>query len=210
MAKKIYLVRHGQSIANQEGTVGDKDTPLSDIGLDQARQLTQRFSAINIDCLQASDFKRAKQTIDPIAATKNLPVTTNALFGEFFEPSPFGQLKDTDKEVVSYRFNRDQKIVSDPNWQYVDGETIGAFLKRIEAAKTYLEKLDAENVLVVSHGYFIYGFLSALLHNSFQPSEAWLYTLKMLQHHNTGVSLLQYKNEHWKIIMLNDHAHFAE
>ncbi len=210
MEKRIYFIRHGQSIANRDDVLGGKDTVLSEQGLQQAEHVAERCQNIDIDMLFVSDFVRAQQTALPIAKAKNIPTTVSELFGEFLEASEFIGLSETDPGVVAYRTERDAHAVTDPNWKYGDGETVAEFLQRLESAKSYLEQLDASSVLVVSHAFFIQGFISAVLLDSFSSSNEWLSAVKTFQHSNTGVSMLRYSKERWRVVMFNDHAHFAE
>ena len=210
MEKRVYFVRHGQSVANRDGVLGGKDTLLSDEGQEQAARVAERCVNIDFDTLIASDFVRAQQTAAPIAATKNLPIITNPLFGEFFEASEFNGLTENDPAVVAYRKERNDNVVSNPAWSYADGETVAAFLKRLEAAKRCLVEIESSSVLVVSHAFFIQGFLSSILLNSYVPSREWLHAIQTFQHSNTGVSMLRYSEGKWSVVMFNDHAHFAE
>ena len=210
MEKRVYFVRHGQSVANRDGVLGGKDTLLSDEGQEQAARVAERCINIDFDMLIASDFVRAQQTAAPIAATKNLPIITNPLFGEFFEASEFNGLTENDPAVVAYRKERHDNVVSNPAWSYADGETVAAFMLRLEAAKRCLEEIESSSVLVVSHAFFIQGFLSSILLNSYVPSHEWLNAIHTFQHSNTGVSMLRYSEGVWRVVMFNDHAHFAE
>ncbi len=210
MEKRVYFVRHGQSVANRDGVLGGKDTVLSETGEEQAERVAERCEYIDFDTLIASDFVRAQQTAAPIAATKNLPIITNPLFGEFFEASEFNGLTEHDPAVVAYRKERNDNVVTNPAWSYGDGETVRAFMERLEAAKRCLEEIESPSVLVVSHAFFIQGFLSSILLNSFVPSYEWLHAIQTFEHSNTGVSMLRYSKGKWSVVMFNDHAHFAE
>lgn len=210
MSKNIYLVRHGQSVANRDNVLGGKETILSELGEQQAEQVALRCQNLDLDLLIASDFTRAKQTASAIAKLKQLPVTTNALFGEFHECSEFIGCSEDDDRVVQYRSLRDMNAVSNPAWLYGDGETVADFLERIKSALKYLEEVEASQVLVVSHAFFIQGLLSCVLMNSFTSSREWLSAIKTFKHSNTGVSMLQYNEGKWRVVMFNDHAHFAE
>ncbi len=210
MEKRVYFVRHGQSVANRDGVLGGKDTLLSETGQEQAARVAERCEYIDFDTLIASDFVRAQETAAPIAAAKNLPIITNPLFGEFFEASEFNGLTENDPAVVAYRTERNDNVVSNPTWSYADGETVLAFMLRLEAAKRCLEEIESSSVLVVSHAFFIQGFLSSILLNSYVPSREWLHAIQTFQHSNTGVSMLRYSEGKWSVVMFNDHAHFAE
>ena len=47
---KIYLARHGQDQDNANGILnGQRDEPLTDIGINQAKQLAQKISDANYE-----------------------------------------------------------------------------------------------------------------------------------------------------------------
>lgn len=208
--KTIYLVRHGQSVANSNDVLVGKDGPLSELGLKQALTMSERFEHIQIDKLFASDFLRAQQTAAPISSLKKIPVTVDPVFGEFLEPSVFNGQADDAIEVMAYRNERNLKITSDPNWVYEDGETIADFMERINQARILLENSDEKTIAVVAHAYFIVSFISAILLDAKTPSHEWFTVLMKLKLNNTGISVLQFANDKWGVSTFNDIAHFAE
>lgn len=85
--KKIYFIRHGESEGNAKKIHQSKETPLSDIGQDQAKILALRFKNIQTDLIIASPYLRAQQTAQAIATKNNLQIETNELFSERRGPS---------------------------------------------------------------------------------------------------------------------------
>lgn len=60
---KIYVVRHGQTEWNLDNRVcGITDIDLTNIGMEQARKLSDSLSARKIDIIISSPLKRAQQT----------------------------------------------------------------------------------------------------------------------------------------------------
>jgi probable phosphoglycerate mutase len=208
--KTIYLVRHGQSVANSKDILGGKDVPLSELGEKQALIMSERFSHINIDKLIASDFLRAQQTALPISQLKNIPVTIEPVCGEFLEPSEFFGCAEDAPEVLAYRTERNSKVCSDPDWTHGDGESMTNFMHRIHQARVLLENCTEETITVVAHAYFITSFISVILLDAQVPSKDWFTVLTKLKLTNTGISVLKYKNGQWHVSTFNDRAHFAE
>ena len=77
----LYIVRHGESLGNTGEDTGI-DPVLSAKGETQASLLAERMAKIHIDCIIASPLKRAKQTADKTAASKNMPVETEPMIIE--------------------------------------------------------------------------------------------------------------------------------
>jgi broad specificity phosphatase PhoE len=75
----IYLIRHGQTEFNREDRVqGRVDSPLTELGVEQARAMGARLRAIVDETpgdwtLQASPLGRARQTAAIIAEVAGLP-----------------------------------------------------------------------------------------------------------------------------------------
>jgi broad specificity phosphatase PhoE len=59
----LYIVRHGESVANREHVVGGHfDSPLSPTGEDQARETRELLGDVYFDDVYSSDLCRASQT----------------------------------------------------------------------------------------------------------------------------------------------------
>ncbi len=74
----FLVVRHGFSKSNEQGFfTGQRDVPLSDLGLEQAEQ-TAKYIAENykVDFLYSSPLQRAYQTALPLSKYCNLPIET--------------------------------------------------------------------------------------------------------------------------------------
>lgn len=65
----VYLVRHGESVANTQGIYQGQtyDTPLSELGQKQADALGKRLRGVAIDRLVTSPLTRTRQTAEAIA-----------------------------------------------------------------------------------------------------------------------------------------------
>lgn len=60
---RLYIIRHGQTDSNAARVVqGHNQTPLNDLGLEQALKVAQRLALEDIDCIYSSDLKRARET----------------------------------------------------------------------------------------------------------------------------------------------------
>jgi broad specificity phosphatase PhoE len=83
---KLLLVRHGQSIANLEGRLqGQFDSPLTDLGREQARALGRRLQREEwaISAIYASDLSRAAETAEVLAAILDAPSVLDERLREY-------------------------------------------------------------------------------------------------------------------------------
>ena len=69
---KILLVRHGQSLSNDSGTItGQIDSPLSNLGLKQAELVSNYiFKNYSVNAIYSSDLTRAVDTLKPLSSSQ--------------------------------------------------------------------------------------------------------------------------------------------
>lgn len=73
----LYVVRHGETICNREHKVqGISDIPLTDKGREDARELQELVSSLNIDVVISSPLVRARETAKILVDSK-LPINTD-------------------------------------------------------------------------------------------------------------------------------------
>lgn len=73
----LYVVRHGETIWNREHKVqGISDIPLTDKGREEAKELQELVSSLNIDVVISSPLVRARETAKILVDSK-LPINTD-------------------------------------------------------------------------------------------------------------------------------------
>lgn len=207
--KRIYLIRHGQSVANAHNVVPDRETPLSELGRHQAHQLADRLQNVSLDAIIASDFPRAQETATPTSEALGLPIEVQPCFHEMLDPSEFFGVSEDDERIAQCRIERNAKLGADPDWKYGDGESISELFVRMNQAAHLLQTHAADNIAVFGHGFYTMAFVSKLVLNIDEPTPEWFQLLRSIKISNVGVTLLEW-NEAWRLVILNDHAHFAE
>lgn len=71
----IYLTRHGETIWNTQSRMqGQQDSPLTEIGLEQAAELAHRLQDVPLDRIWSSPALRAVRTADIILSAQPRPV----------------------------------------------------------------------------------------------------------------------------------------
>ena len=74
---KLYLIRHGQTLWNQEGKIqGKTDIPLNDEGRKQAGLLAEAMENRPVGAVYSSPLKRAFETASCVAEQKGLSVVS--------------------------------------------------------------------------------------------------------------------------------------
>lgn len=138
--EKLYFMRHGQSQFNVERRFsGTVNTPLTSEGEAQARIAAEKAKQLNIDLIVSSPLSRAHETAKIIAKVIGYPedrIKLNPLLAERNYGAMEGELwfPDIDMDGIA------------------DIETTDSLLARADEALDSLRQIEANNVLVVSHG----------------------------------------------------------
>lgn len=139
---KLYVVRHGQTLANIEKTVsGDKESPLTIEGIKQAVALGEVFKDIKFDVVFSSPLLRAIDTARLITKkTVRIDERINERDYGLNEGKP---IKNTNPdELWDYKLNTDK----------YENETVKDLLKRTKDFINFLkENYKDKTVLVVTH-----------------------------------------------------------
>ncbi len=186
----IYLVRHGETEWNKQGLLmGHKNSPLTEKGEMQAKELGKKLSTISFDAVYSSDSPRAIETAEIILDKQDHSIkTTSHLrernFGRFEGKTraemdthtvAFDDLEDSDKFVYKV---------------YPDIESDDELLKRFFIFLEVFKDTNHENVLVVCHGGVIKSILLHLNHLQYDNHKA--YSIHSIS--NSAVVKLHYAN----------------
>ena len=164
---KLYILRHAQSVANEEG-IADSilDTELSGKGKKDAQELTSPLAQNSYDIFIVSPLKRTIETVQPFLDTLKNPVVTVEPFtierdiGEFAgtQIGTFTQYcKDNGMDKVSCKSK--------------EGESIIDVYKRAEKFFDLLvSKYNNKSILVTGHKIFLHSLELAI---SNKPAETY-------------------------------------
>lgn len=207
--KRVYLVRHGQTVGNLERFYQRPETPLSELGVQQAGILADRLSHLQIDAVITSNMLRAQQTAEVVSQKINLEVDVVDFFHERLQPySIRGVLKDSEDGVAyadAYYSNYCKDEV------YEEGfENYKLVTERAVKCKEFLEQYDAQNIVVVTHSAFLHSLAALLLLQGDVGKEMNLLVSDSLQK-MTNAAITEFTfDDKWQLAMWNDNAHFAE
>jgi broad specificity phosphatase PhoE len=153
----IYLVRHGESVANRDSIVsGHLDTELTDEGKAQALKTGRELSHIRFDAAYSSDLKRATHTAELIWGK---PVPEHQQVFELRERS-FGALEGKPEAHIQ-KLHQDQKhlyesLSEEEQWSYShapDIESDHVLSTRFLAALEQVAKQNTgKTILLAAHG----------------------------------------------------------
>lgn len=126
---KLFLIRHGQSAGNAEGRFGGHGpTPLSNLGIKQAKITASALAKEHITAIYSSDLERALQTAQPLADLLSLKVNAT----EAFRERHVGVLEGLTFDESKANYPKDYYALVNRNVQHVisEGESYRHLLKR--------------------------------------------------------------------------------
>ncbi len=147
---KLYLVRHGESIANVDRRYcGQMDVDLTDNGLDHAMKMARKFEKISIEKIYSSPLIRAHKTANEIAKLKNISIINDDRLLE----RNFGDFEGLNWEDIEEKFPEEAKKCLEENifYNYRNGESFEDILNRVES---FMPNLP-DNTVIVAHGMLI-------------------------------------------------------
>lgn len=201
---EIYFVRHGQTIWNVEKRFqGLSDSPLTELGITQAKLLGEKLKDIKFDKFYSTSLKRAYDTANYIKGNREQKVE---IFDDFVEIS-MGDMEGIKQEdfkklypeqVKNFFFNQleyDPSSFGGESFLEVRERVIRGLNKFIELNKNY------ERVLVVSHG----ATLKTLLHYISGKDISTLSDEVIPK--NTSYTIVKYENGKFEIIDFSNISH---
>ncbi|WDD89908.1 histidine phosphatase family protein [Fusobacterium nucleatum] len=204
---EIYFVRHGQTIWNVEKRFqGLSDSPLTELGITQAKLLGEKLKDIKFDKFYSTSLKRAYDTANYIKGNRKQKVE---IFDDFVEIS-MGDMEGIKQEdfkklypeqVKNFFFNQfeyDPSSFGGESFLEVRERVIRGLNKFIELNKNY------ERVLVVSHG----ATLKTLLHYISGKDISTLSDEAIPK--NTSYTIVKYENGKFEIIDFSNTSHLEE
>ncbi|NPA51945.1 MAG: histidine phosphatase family protein [Aquificae bacterium] len=199
--KKIFLCRHGQSEYNAKKIIqGHIDTDLTPQGIVQARLIGERLKTENIEKIFSSDLKRAYKTATIIGDILGLDVEIDKRIREMHFGNWEGKAYE---QIYTYNLDHWQKWLKNPvACPLPSQEDIKEFEKRIKSFWEYVNSLQEKNILIVGHGGSIQGIICT-------ASGLGMEHLWGMMHTNTGLSLLEVKNQKTYIKYINEDFHLA-
>ena len=199
---RLYFMRHGETVWNTERRYqGMTDIELSEEGLRQAECAAKRFKNIKIDKIYASPLKRAMKTAEKIAAEKGLEIISEDDFREIH----FGEWEGKTVPELTEKYGESYtNFIREPHKYGFPGEgSVENVINRIKPGIDRIIAEEKENVLIVSHG----GIIRLMIMYIMGLDSSWFTKMWI---NNTGVSIVEIKNDRRLLLTLNDSAHLAE
>ena len=157
----IYLIRHGESEFNREGRVqGQADSPLSELGVRQARRLQERFATKPLTAVYSSPLQRCRAMAEYLVEQRDIPIV---YVKELMEQA-FGEWEPLFWEEANRLFPEERRRVqTDAYAAPPGGESAVEVWDRVQVAWQTILSPTHGDVAVVCHGGVIKMLLGSLL-----------------------------------------------
>jgi len=161
--KRLYLIRHGESISNAGGrTDAPHSTLITPKGHAQAAKLADAWAGETPKLIVTSPFIRTKDTAMPFVKRFRQASRAEWRVEEFTPLEP----KNWSGTTHSERMPKVHEYWERADPQYLDGpgaETFVEFIGRVRAMLTLAAERPEENIVVFTHGHFIQATLWTVL-----------------------------------------------
>jgi broad specificity phosphatase PhoE len=160
----IYLVRHGETAHNRDGLgLGRDDVPLTEVGVQQARAVGERFEAIHVARIFSSPLQRARIVADEVGTrlgvdVEVVPHLTELDVGET-EGLGFAEMRQRYPDFLAHWGGAEGHLARMPG-----GESMADLASRLEPlALSLLAQPESDPAMVVSHNFVLRALLCRLL-----------------------------------------------
>ena len=197
---RIIFVRHGQTSWNLQGKIqGQKNIPLDNLGMVQAKLLCSRLKEEEIDIIFSSPLARAFSTAIPLSNSHKIGLITTNLLSE----RNFGVLEGFKPKDINV--NLKKKIIlektKNPAFRPNKGESLNDLQKRILDFFQFLDCLsNSLSVLCVTHGGILELIYRKAMNKPLNTPRNWIIP-------NTAINVFEYSYNHLLLKSWADTSH---
>jgi broad specificity phosphatase PhoE len=188
---KIYLLRHGQSEANEQGILAgpDNSIKLTQRGIKQSKLAAKHLHKINFQKIYCSPISRCFETVEPLTKIRS---DIEFEYHEDLREMDYGKWNGQKLETLSKK--RDWKVIqtAPASFKFPEGESFAQMRNRVQNFLTEVSG-QAGPILVISHGDVIKMFLNCTLNqpiNTFQRFAITPASLSIIEYSKTSKSII--------------------
>src|SRR5581483_4877175 len=202
---KVYFVRHGETVCDQQRVHKSDECGLSPEGFTQAQALARRFKETKIDQIICSDMLRALQTTAALEKRLHQTAMINPLVRERKIPSELVGKSMHDSKLKKRHIHNHH---TDALWHHSDEENFFDFQKRVHAFLDELIHRPDATVLVVSHGNFIKMVMCSMIFRKKLSPEIFYAFSHHVKVSYTGITICETQDDgSWALRRINDCTH---
>jgi 2,3-bisphosphoglycerate-dependent phosphoglycerate mutase len=203
MKTEFLLIRHGETLYNSQGRMqGLIDSPLTDIGIRQAKAAAGALSGKTFEAVYSSPLGRARKTAEIISQPLDCPLH----FDPDLQERNMGIFQGLTTKEAASRFPDDFVIFKshDPDYIIPNGESFRQKDDRgIECMRQIAKKHPGGKVVVITHG----GILDAIFRHTLFIS---LDQQRRYSIFNCAFNSIEIEGDSWRLITWGDMNHLRD
>jgi broad specificity phosphatase PhoE len=193
--KHVYLIRHGETLANRKQIHQGPYEPLSVEGRTQAEKVASFLRDKNIDTLVCSTYTRARETAEIIGEKLCLPFILEESVIEFKRPNRLYGRRHYSVASLLYVLRLFLQR-ENQHWNDDGAENMFMIRNRIVDTKTMLSTVTGKHIAVVTHDVFMNIFLEMICREKSISFVEFVHVLLVARKTpNTGIMHLYYDEE---------------
>ena len=200
---EILLIRHGETLWNQQGRMqGQNDSPLTPLGLTQARQLGRRLAKVSFTTLYSSDLGRAHQTARCIADATGHEIVAD----ERLRERHFGIFEGMTNHEIQAQHPELHALFAKrlPDFCMPGGESAAQFsLRCVGALESIAARHAGETIAVVTHGLVLDAVYRKAVDMPLEKPRGF----PLL---NCSVNTFRYDGNRWQAVAVCDVSHLCD
>jgi 2,3-bisphosphoglycerate-dependent phosphoglycerate mutase len=196
---RLIPVRHGETLWNVEGReMGQLDSPLTPLGVEQAQRLARRLSGMKIDVVYSSNLGRALDTAAIIAAACHTDVRPDPGLRE----RNMGIFQGLTQAEIERQYPVEGRAYAkDQNYAIPNGESGPQRAERsIRAFSAIAERHPHDTVVAVTHSGLLRGFFEWVL--GIPPDRGVHF-----RRDHASYNALDFESGKWTLVTWNDLSH---
>ncbi len=209
--KRIYFVRHGETLLNAAHIRQGSEGGLSDRGKEQARLTGERLKLFPIDIMLVSPFERTKETAAIINTYVDKTIEYSDLLKERKNPTEIIG-KEAESPEVRKITDLIDKSFHEGTLRYSDEENFEDLKTRARELLAFLSTRPEVNILCVTHGIFLTMVIGYMQKGEALTPADYVKMSFYNQANNAGITVCEYDawkkkevDKGWSLIAWNDY-----
>lgn len=194
--KYFYLIRHGETILNEQRKRQDEKGGLSEKGKLEVEDLGERLTHMRIQKIFVSPYERTLETANIVNKYLNIKegnYIVTPLLAERKNPTIIVGMQYDDPVAKSF-IDKMDKSIHEPDLRIYDEENFQDLKNRALKAQKYLIKNSKKYNACFTHGIFLKMFLSTLLYGKDLSVKDYIQMNMYNPADNAGVTLVKYSS----------------